>query len=134
MSQPIPEKLIRFYNHRLEIRGATEQENQKATALDLLSKAVDLDRSAHALGWNYTYDAISEREKATARVQLGKMAEPIVEGIRDEFLRAGVRWYLVSQGLTLEQTQVILDDESARGLSITREGIAEREGERVETK
>ena len=77
--------------------------------MNLLSKAVDLERSAHTLAWKYTYDPVSNLKQSNARVQMGQMAAPIVESVRDLFMKSGIKWYLLSLGYTLAEAEEILD-------------------------
>lgn len=82
---------------KLEVRlrinqpGASREENDKATALELFARASGLNEAIHALRLPYTYQIIpGPPEKVKARQQLGMMVCEILEGMRDEFVTAAI--------------------------------------------
>jgi hypothetical protein len=80
--------------HRLSIviRNASPKENAKATALELLRRASSLDESIHTLRLDYTYEIMAtDQKKIDSRKMLGKMVLELLETMRDEFVRAGIK-------------------------------------------
>lgn len=81
-------------HHSIQIPGATPERNLRESSLDLLRRAMSLDEAVRTLNLNYTYEIIeAPREKREARKQLGKMVAPLLEGMRDQLVKAAfIHW------------------------------------------
>jgi hypothetical protein len=79
-------------NLSIQKRNATPAENAKATALELFARASSLDECIQYLKNPYTFEiTTSDAQKVSARRQLAGMSVEVLETMRDELIRCGVR-------------------------------------------
>lgn len=107
-------------NQTIVIKSKRDLNMEHAIAMFERAMNVEFARSTLVLPYTYTINRDgSSAQKQAARKQLGTMTVPILETMRDEFLEMGVRSFLLSKGLTLQQINTMLGDVNVQ----TKDGI-----------